>query len=302
MRIRTSLLLVPFALTCAATAVIARINGPIAGVTGALAVTPRAAEPTCRQAGCHGDLALNLPGATLQILDVPDTYWPDSVYTLRVRMTSTFAPVGVGRRWGFQLTAVNAANGDSAGSFAPLNNTTQAIAGTGSWTFRRYIEHTSTGTLQGNNGPVEWQFRWKAPGGNVARVYFFAAGNASDNSGTNNGDHIYTARDTSDLSPNVGAPSAPRAGVALAAAPNPARGSTTVRFLLAQPADVSLDVLDVQGRIVRALVRGERGAGSHTIAWDGDAADGTSAPAGLYFVRLAHPGAAPRVTRVVLQR
>lgn len=302
MKLRTLLVLVSLLLACAASLVGAKDSGPVAAVTGAFAVGGKPAERTCNQLGCHNDLSQNLPGATLQILDAPAAYRPDSLYTIRVRMTSTWPPAGTGRRWGFQFTSVNATTGDSAGSYQPLNTTTQLAAGIGGFTTRRYIHHTTAGTYQGNNGPVEWSFRWKAPSSNVGRVYLFAAGNAADNSETNNGDHIYTTRDTVEFDATVSAPPTVPAGVALAAMPNPAPGGTRMRFLLADAADVALDVLDVQGRAVRALAAGRREAGSHTIAWDGRDAAGAAAPAGLYFVRLASPGLAPRTIRVVLER
>lgn len=302
MKPRTLLALTPLAVACAASLVGAKISGPVAAVTGAFAIAAKPAEKTCNQLGCHNDLSLNLPGATLQILDAPAAYRPDSLYTIRVRMTSTFTPSGTGRRWGFQFTSVNATTGDSAGSFQPLNATTQVIPGIGGYLSRRYIEHTTTGTFQGNNGPVEWSFRWKAPSSNVGRVYLFASGNAADNSETNNGDHIYTTRDTVEFDATVSAPPTVPVGVALAAMPNPAPGGTRVRFLLAGAANVALDVLDVQGRAVRALSSGRREAGSHTIAWDGLDAAGAPVPAGLYFVRLSSPGLASRTIRVALER
>ncbi len=301
MRIRTSLFLVPLLLACAASLVIARSTGPLASVTGAPAIGGKLAEKNCNQTGCHSDLGLNLPGATLTLLDVPTTYWPDSTYTIRVRMTSTFTPVGSGRRWGFQLVAINAATGDSAGTLLNVNANTQALYGTASYVGRRYIEHTLAGTFAGNNGPVEWSVRWKAPSTPVARVIFCAAGNASNNSDSNSGDHIYTTRDTSDLDVNVGAPAPATGALALSAAPNPSRGQTRLSYVLPAAARVALDVLDVQGRVVRTLERGERAAGPQVATWDGRRDDGGAAAAGVYFARLVVDGAAPRTVRVTLE-
>lgn len=283
-----------------ATLALAFSSGPPASRTGAPAVGARPAEGLCT--ACHVTFAPNLPGATLQLLDVPVTFSPDSAYVLRVRMTSTFTPTGVGRRWGFELTAVNAATGDSAGSFAPLDNTTQTLAGAGAFAARHYIEHTTVGTRQGNNGPVEWSVRWKAPGDTTSRVLFFAAGNASDNSATNSGDHIYTTRDTCDRAVTVGAPPTVLAGAVLSAGPNPFGHSTTLRFRLGAPARVALDVLDPQGRLVRRLARGPLDAGAHALVWDGRSEEGSAAPAGVYFARLSAPGLASRSVRITLHR
>lgn len=299
MRLRTSLFLVPLLLVCAASLVIARSTGPLASSTGAPAIGGKPAEKNCNQLGCHNDLGLNLPGATLTLLDVPATYWPDSTYTIRVRMTSTFA---LPRRWGFQLVAINAATGDSAGTLLNVNANTQALYGTTNYVGRRYIEHTLAGTFAGNNGPVEWSVRWKAPSTPVARVIFCAAGNASNNSDSNTGDHIYTTRDTSDLDLNVGAPGPLPGALALSAAPNPSRGATRLSYVLPAAARVALDVLDVQGRVVRVLERGERAAGTQVAAWDGRRDDGGTAAPGVYFARLTVDGAAARTVRLTLER
>ncbi len=299
MKIRISLVLVPLLLACATGLVVARSTGPLASSTGAPALGGKPAEKNCNQLGCHTDFSINLPGATLQILDLPATYWPDSTYTIRVRMTSTFA---VPRRWGFQMVAIDAATGDSAGTLLNVNANTQVLYGAGNYVGRRYIEHTLNGTYANNNGPVEWSVRWRAPHVPVARVIFCAAGNAANNSDSNTGDHIYTTRDTTDLDLNVGVPVPAHAGLALSASPNPSRGGTRLTFTLPAAASVSLDVLDVQGRVVRALERGERAAGTHVVAWDGRRADGGAAAAGVYFARLALDGGAPRTLRLVLER
>jgi choice-of-anchor B domain-containing protein len=83
--------------------------------------------------------------------------------------------------------------------------------------------------------------------------------------------------------------------------PNPASGA--VRFLLDLPvaAEVGVEVLDLQGRRVRALHRGLAGAGPLALAWDGRDAVGREAPAGLYFARAA-TGAERTLTRFVRVR
>jgi hypothetical protein len=78
----------------------------------------------------------------------------------------------------------------------------------------------------------------------------------------------------------------------LAGSPNPFALATRLRFSLAQAGPVDLRVFDVRGREVRSLVRETRGAGSHTVTWDGRDARGGGAPAGIYFVRLETAGQA----------
>jgi hypothetical protein len=68
--------------------------------------------------------------------------------------------------------------------------------------------------------------------------------------------------------------------------PNPAPGSVEVAFSLPEAGRASLEVLDVRGRVVRALSSGVFPAGTHRTTWDGNDGQGRPAAAGLYFVRM----------------
>ena len=295
--IRTTILAVPL---IGASLAIAFSDGPPASHTGAPAVGGVAAEQVCTS--CHSTFPLNTAGATLEILDVPEFYLPDTVYTLRVRLSSTFAG---GRRWGFQITAVRASNGQGVGTFDITGlSGIRILSGAGVFASRRYVEHNANGTFPNVAGPVEWTLRWRAPATSVGRIFFFAAGNAANNSGTNTGDHIYTKRDTTDIHPLLDAP-APRAGVAALepATPNPFRSSTAFAYTLSQAGPVELSIFDAQGRQVRSLLAGEQPAGRATVSWDGRAEGGAAVAAGVYFVRFRAPGVSPALSqRVVLAR
>ena len=69
-------------------------------------------------------------------------------------------------------------------------------------------------------------------------------------------------------------------------APNPARSRTLIAVDLPEGSDVSLEVFDVRGRVVRTLVREHRDAGRHAITWDRRTDAGTLASAGVYYVRM----------------
>jgi hypothetical protein len=71
--------------------------------------------------------------------------------------------------------------------------------------------------------------------------------------------------------------------------PSPARGPVSIEFELARQSEISLDVFDVQGRLVASLARGAWPAGRHAVEWCGSAG-GTRAAAGVYLVRYRHPG------------
>jgi hypothetical protein len=72
-----------------------------------------------------------------------------------------------------------------------------------------------------------------------------------------------------------------------APAPNPARGAARFAFALPRAAAVQLTLHDLNGRMVRALVKEELPAGTHEALWDGRDAGGRRLAAGVYFARLA---------------
>ncbi len=76
----------------------------------------------------------------------------------------------------------------------------------------------------------------------------------------------------------------------LAALPNPFGPSTTIRYVLAARARVTLLVADPAGRIVRRLAAGsDEDAGAHQVTWDGRDDAGGELPAGIYLYVL-HAG------------
>ena len=88
------------------------------------------------------------------------------------------------------------------------------------------------------------------------------------------------------LGGSVAADDDPEAGpvALLAAAPNPFRAGTRLRFRLDAPGEVRLDVFDALGRRV-ALLSGTFGAGEHPVPLDG-----AGLAPGTYVVRLAAAG------------
>jgi hypothetical protein len=62
---------------------------------------------------------------------------------------------------------------------------------------------------------------------------------------------------------------------------NPLKGVGFVAFEVAKRSNVTLDVLDIQGRVVKTLAKGEYDRGYYRVKVDGE-----SLPQGIYFVRL----------------
>ncbi len=182
---------------------LARSNGAPASRTGAPAIGTAPAEGLCT--GCHGGNAVN-SGGSVTILGVPLLYQRGTTYHLTVHLASTQTSGSAARVWGFQLTAVDSATGNGAGTFTIVNATqTGLVSGTSSFSTRRYVNQISGGQQVGANSPVEWQVDWTAPASGVTRVRFFAAGLAGDGDGGTGGDWVYTgsAASTDAVTPTI---------------------------------------------------------------------------------------------------
>jgi hypothetical protein len=88
------------------------------------------------------------------------------------------------------------------------------------------------------------------------------------------------------------------AGVTLAAGPSPASGPVRLRYTLPVAGAVRLEIFGVDGRRVATLSQGIHDAGTHAATWNGRDSSGGLAGPGVYFVRLAAPGA-QRLARIV---
>ena len=88
--------------------------------------------------------------------------------------------------------------------------------------------------------------------------------------------------------------------VTVAAHPNPFNPSTTIAFELPRAAEVSLDIYDLQGRLVRRLLdESPYVSGAHKQVWDGRDGDGRVTSSGVYFYRFA-TGDQKRVGKLTL--
>ncbi len=83
--------------------------------------------------------------------------------------------------------------------------------------------------------------------------------------------------------------------------PNPANPRLSVAFLLARPATVRAEVIDLAGRHVADLAAGPREAGRHVLRWDGRTDAGWEAASGAYLIRV-HAGKDSAAHKVLLVR
>jgi len=173
-----------------ATIAFAYPGGAPSSRTGATAIGGVAAESSCR--GCHSGNALNT-GGSVSLLGVPALFRGGSTYRMTVRVASTQTSGSSNRNWGFQLTAVDTANGLGAGTFSVVNAAqTGIINGSGAFSTRRYVNQLSGGLKDGTASPADWLVDWTAPVSSSTGIRFFAAGLAGDGDGSEAGDWVYT--------------------------------------------------------------------------------------------------------------
>jgi hypothetical protein len=77
-------------------------------------------------------------------------------------------------------------------------------------------------------------------------------------------------------------------------APNPFSAKTRIEYRLPYEARVEIDIYDVDGHRVRALVRDRQPAGAHQAEWSGLDDGGRLVASGAYFYRLRAEGARGR--------
>ena len=154
----------------------ANFSGPPAGFSGA------PGELRCDD--CHTTPAQSSGNISLS---APPNYTPGQTYNITVTHTTTDP---TRRRWGFQLTALDASD-QRAGTFTPLNSFTQVKSNEGSFPSRQYIEQTTIGSFQGQQNGATWTFSWTAPSQEVGTVTFYVAGNQANDDGNSSGDNIY---------------------------------------------------------------------------------------------------------------
>jgi hypothetical protein len=89
--------------------------------------------------------------------------------------------------------------------------------------------------------------------------------------------------------------------VALQASPSPIRDRAQLSFALPQAGRALVEVLDVEGRVVKVLARGEFGRGMHMLGWDGRDEAGRKVASGIYVYRLATAAGTVNRKAVVLR-
>ncbi len=69
--------------------------------------------------------------------------------------------------------------------------------------------------------------------------------------------------------------------------PNPFNPNTKIDYSLGEAGPISLEVFDLEGRLIRVLDEGMKVAGDHSATWDGKDGSGSILASGVYFYRLS---------------
>ncbi len=136
---------------------------------------------------------------------------------------------------------------------------------------------------EGSSTPVTVTFdaTGLTPGGFTAWLYI-------DNDGT--GGPVTVPAGMTVTDPGTGVGDAPAAFAVRGNAPNPFNPRTRISFTLERDGAARVDVLDLQGRVVRRLLDRTLTAGPQTVEWDGRDGAGRPLASGAYLVRLRSGG------------
>ncbi|MDI6765961.1 MAG: T9SS type A sorting domain-containing protein [Bacteroidota bacterium] len=68
--------------------------------------------------------------------------------------------------------------------------------------------------------------------------------------------------------------------------PNPFNISTTIRFVVPEPGNITLKIFDLMGKEVKTLINEQKDLGEHDAVWDGRNNSGEVVATGIYFYRI----------------
>jgi hypothetical protein len=215
-------------------------GGPVPGRTGA------PDEPTC--VDCHDSFELNRGSGRVDILGLPKIYTPGQRISIQVSVRQQRQ-----KRWGFQITALDAAK-RAVGQFSISDSSkTQIIMGDA----RSYVEHNLQGSQSTASDSMQWTFDWIAPETDAGPVTFYAAGNAANGDGSPLGDFIYTT------AAQIGGPTDPVVTLTTPNGGETLKGNETFKITWSSTNATSHDILfqlNGTGDVPRTIVAGLSGS------------------------------------------
>lgn len=229
---------------------------------------------TC--AGCHNDGVFN-PIISISVLDTGDLaithYTPGRLYTARVTINASGTNLF---GYGFQMIALRDTGNIDLDGFSDVNPNNYKIATISNG--RTYAEHANISSSNTFN------VRWTAPVAGTGSVTFYAAGNAVNGNGNDNGDGAtstalqllenITLSDGGDVA---------QTAAALRVLPNPVDDMAQIQINLPNAGKYRLAVYQPSGKLQwmteQNLPSGENTSTLNTENW----------PSGIYFVTITSP-------------
>jgi hypothetical protein len=84
--------------------------------------------------------------------------------------------------------------------------------------------------------------------------------------------------------------------------PNPTNNSCTISYTLQESAEVSIEVYDIRGSLLRKLGSNNQSSGTHHVVWDGTMDDGQDVTSGIYIVTVSLDNVAVERAKVLMSR
>jgi FlgD Ig-like domain len=72
--------------------------------------------------------------------------------------------------------------------------------------------------------------------------------------------------------------------------PNPFNPSTTIQYNMPKSGNVEARIFDMQGRLVRTLIKSYQQAGTHSLVWNSRSNSGSVVASGTYFCQVLFNG------------
>lgn len=250
---------------------------------GKAGTTGSPGENNCTQ--CHNSFGVNTGTGSISITSNMTNweYVPGQTYQVSVTVAqSSVSLFGLG----FEALQSSGAN---AGTLTPGTGTQikNALVGGNQ---RANIVHTLNGGAGSNTHT--FSFTWTAPSTDIGPITFYAAGNATNNNGSDTGDRIYTSSQVVNPA-SVGIQESELVTALVSAYPNPFNSKLNVQISLKSSAKVQIQVMDLTGKLVLSEST-NKSSGIHT-----ESLDASSLSNGLYIVSLSVDGKIISSQRVV---
>lgn len=164
------------------------------------------------------------------------------------------------------------------------------ITGTGDWLYNLYFLSSMRGWVVGRNGTImytgdggsSWMFHSGGTDKTIMGVYFVDSrtGWAVGAEGTIL--HYSTVTSVTE-SENIKIPSE---YVLSQNYPNPFNPTTLINYRIRKAGNVTLEIYNVSGQLIRVLLQEAQPEGTHSVVWDGRNSSGLTVPSGVYLYRL----------------